>query len=208
MASTIDNSEEIILGSGDLFLVEFSGEIPEDSVIETDANRAGNIKGGATLEYSQSSQTVKCDMGRVKKTIITEEDVKLKTGLITWTQEWIRALISTARVDATSKAGHRVCKIGGLKNQSKIRHLFRFVHTRDDGRKLRVTVTGKNTGTISLAFNPENPTTVDAEITADTLDKDGTLVILDDEMLQSEAAEAATQAEGESEEQTDPAAEE
>lgn len=197
MASTIDNSEEIILGSGDLFLVEFSGEIPEDSVIETDANRAGNIKGGATLEYSQSSQTVKCDMGRVKKTIITEEDVKLKTGLITWAQKWIQALISTARVDTASKAGHRVYKIGGLKNQSKIRHLFRFVHTRDDGRKLRVTVTGKNTGTISLAFNPENPTTVDAEITADTLDKDGTLVILDDEMLQSEATEAAAQAEGE-----------
>ena len=195
--NTIDNSDEIILGSGDLYLVEFSGEIPEDSVIETDANRAGNIKGGATLEYSQSSQTVKCDMGRVKKTIITEEDVKLKTGLITWAQEWIKALISTARVDTASKAGHRVYKIGGLKNQSKIRHLFRFVHTRDDGRKLRVTVTGKNTGTISLAFNPENPTTVDAEITADTLDKDGTLVILDDEMLQSEAAEAAAQSEGE-----------
>lgn len=181
--TNIDNSDEIILGSGDLFLAEFTGEIPEDSAIEKEENRAGNIKGGATLEYSQSSQTVKDDMGRVRKTIITEEDVKLKTGLITWAQSWIKAVISTARVDTTTKAGHCVYKIGGLKNQSKIRYLFRFVHTRDDGRKLRVTVTGKNTGSISMAFNPENPTTVDAEITANTLDKEGTLVIIDDELI-------------------------
>ena len=211
MANTntnIDNSDEIILGSGDLFMAEFSGEIPEDSVIEAEANRAGNIKGGATLEYSQSNQTVKCDMGRVKKTIITEEDVKLKTGMITWAQEWIKALISTARVDTTSKAGHRIYKIGGLKNQSKLRHLFRFVHTRDDGRKLRVTVTGKNTGTISLAFNPENPTTIDAEITADTLDKEGTLVIIDDEMTEEDAAAVAAQANAQAEQQTDSTEEE
>lgn len=40
-----------------------------------------------------------------------------------------------------------------------------------------------------MAFQPENETTVDSEITADTLDKDGTLVILDDELVatQSEA---------------------
>lgn len=197
----IDNSEEIILGSGDLYIVEFTGAIPEDSVIEAETNRAGNIKGGATLEYSQTSQTVKDDMGRVRKTITTEEDVKMKTGLITWAQEWIQAVISTARVDTTTKAGHRIYKIGGLTNRNKKRHLFRFVHTRDDGRKLRVTVTGKNTGTISMAFNPENPTTVDAEITANTLDREGTLVIIDDELLTEAAAAAASeQTEGSGEE--------
>lgn len=183
MASNIDNSEEIILGSGDLYLAEFTGDIPDDSVIEADDKRAGNVKGGATLEYSQTSQTVKDDKGRVNKIITTEEDVKFKTGLITWVDTWIKALISTARVDTTTKSGHRVYKIGGLSNQSNTRYLFRFVHTRDDGRKLRVTVTGKNTGTISIAFNPENATTVDAEISANPLDKDGTLVIIDDEML-------------------------
>lgn len=195
MANNIDNSEEIILGSGDLFLAEFEGEIPEDSVIEADDNRAGNIKSGAILEYSSTSQAVKDDLGRVKKTFITEEDVKFKTGMITWTEKWIQALISTARVDTTSKAGHRIYKIGGLKNQNKKRYLFRFVHTRDDGRKLRVTVTGKNTGTISMAFSPENPTIVDAEITANALDKEGTLVIVDGEMLADETASAQSEAE-------------
>ena len=143
--------------SGDLYIVEFSGDIPEDTVIETDDNRAGNIKGGATLEYSIESQTVQDDKGRVKKTIITKETVTFKTGLMTWVKQFIQAIIQTARIDETTKTGHR----------------------------LRITVTGKNTGTISLAFQPENETTVDAEITADTLDSAGTLVILDDEMLTS-----------------------
>ena len=182
----IDKSEEIILGSGDLFITSFTGEIPDDATIENDANRAGNIKGGATLEYSMESQTVQDDKGRVKKTIITKETVLFKTGLITWIKNWIKALVQTARIDETTKPGHRLFKLGGLSNVNKERWLYRFVHTRDDGRKLRVTVTGKNTGTISMAFRPEDATTVDAEITADTLDKEGTLVILDDELPASE----------------------
>lgn len=180
--NTIDNSDEIILGSGDLYLVKFTGDVPDDATIETDANRAGNIKGGATLEYSMDSQTVQDDKGRVKKTIITQETVVFKTGLITWAKQYIQALIQTARVDETTKTGHRIFKLGGLTNLNKEKWLWRFVHTRDDGRKLRITVTGKNTGTISLAFQPEDATAVDAEITADTLDKEGTLVILDDEL--------------------------
>ena len=184
----VDNSDEIILGSGDLFLYEYSGAIPEDSVIEADANRAGNIKGGATLEYSVSSLSVEDDKGRVKRTILTKEDVKFKTGLITWAENWFKALIPTARVDTTSKAGHRVIKLGGLSNQGHTKWLYRFVHTRDDGRKLRITVTGKNVGTVSLKFDTENPTTVDAEIAAESLDGEGTLVIYDDELPASAAA--------------------
>lgn len=181
--NTIDNSEEIILGSGDLYILEFTGEIPDDTTIEKDENRAGNIKGGATLEYSTESQTVQDDKGRVKKTIITKETVLFKTGLMTWIKKFMQAIIQTAHIDEATKAGHRVYKLGGLANLNKTRYLWRFVHTRDDGRKLRITVTGKNTGTISLAFQPENETVVDAEITADTLDSAGTLVILDDELL-------------------------
>lgn len=191
--NTIDNSDDIILGSGELYICEFTGDIPEDSVIETEDNRAGNIKGGAKLEYSTTSQTVQSDNRRVKKTIITDEIVKFITGMITWAPSWVLALIATARMDTTSKPGHRVYKIGGTANQNKKRNLFRFVHTKDDGRKVRVTVTGKNTGTISMAFNPDNPTTVDGEITADSLDKDGTLVIFDEELSEDGTTEIVEQ---------------
>jgi hypothetical protein len=183
MASNIiDNSDEIILGSGDLFLCEYNGTIPEDTVIEADANRAGNIKGGASLEYSVASITVEDDKGRLKRTLLTKEDVKFKTGLITWSDNWLKALIPTARVDTTTKTGHRLIKLGGLSNQGHTSWLYRFVHTRDDGRKLRITVTGKNVGTVTLKFDTENPTTVDSEIAAESLDNEGTLVIYDDEL--------------------------
>lgn len=191
MINPIDNSKEIILGSGDTYICEYTGDIPEDSVIETDDNRAGNTKGGASLEYSATSQTIKDDKGRVSKTITTDEVVKFKTGMITWSPEFIKALIATARVDETTKPGHRIIKLGGLANQQNKNYLFRFVHTRQDGRKLRCTVTGKNTGTLTLLFNNENAATVDSEITADTLDKDGTLVILDNEMI-AETAQASS----------------
>ena len=128
------------------------------------------------------------DKGRVSKTIVTEEDVKLKTGLITWSPAYLQALIETARVTETGKSGqhkHRTYKLGGLANKTGKRYLYRFVHTRDDGRKLRITVTGKNSGTISIAFQNDNPTQVDAEVTAQSLDSDGTLVIMDDELTEN-----------------------
>ena len=194
-AKEINNAENIILGSGDLYLMKFTGTVPEDATIETEDNQAGNIKGGATLEYKAESTSVEDDKGRVKKTVTTSEEVTFKTGLITWVKEYIQALVATARVDESSKPGHRVFKIGGLGNAAKDRWLWRFVHTRDDGRKLRVTVTGKNTGTISLAFDPAKESTVDAEIKADTLDDNGTLVIIDDQITASPEAAAANMAE-------------
>ena len=180
--TNVNDPNEIILGSGDLYMVEFSGStIPDDKTIETEDNRAGNIQGGASLEYKADTKQVSDDQGHVRKTIITKETVTMKTGLITWCPAWVQAVIQTARVDESTKPGHRIYKIGGLGNRNKKNYLYRFVHTRDDGRKLRLTVTGKNTGTAGLKFDPEKETALDAEITADPLDTEGTLVILDDE---------------------------
>lgn len=184
----IDKSEEIILGSGDTYICEYEGTIPEDSVIEIDANRAGNTKGGASIEYAITSQKVSDDKGRVSRTITTDETVKFKTGMITWSSEFIQAIFATVRIDETTKAGHQLIKIGGLSNENTKKYLFRFVHTYPDGRKLRVTVTGKNTGTLTLSFATENPTTIDPEITADPLDNEGTLVIFDKELISAAAA--------------------
>lgn len=41
----IDNSENIILGSGDLYIVEFNDAVPEDATIEIDDNRSGQHQG-------------------------------------------------------------------------------------------------------------------------------------------------------------------
>ena len=51
------DSERIILGSGKLYCMVFTEEIPEDTAIETDANQLAHIKGGASLEYTAETYT-------------------------------------------------------------------------------------------------------------------------------------------------------
>ena len=45
------DSEKIVLGSGKLYIKEFTGgDIPENALIETEVNRLGYIQGGASME--------------------------------------------------------------------------------------------------------------------------------------------------------------
>ena len=155
--------EEIILGSGDLYYAEFDGAtIPEDSTLEVEEKRAGHIKGGASIEYKPSFYEASDDFKRVTKSILTEEVATMKLGLITWAENVLEALISTARKSTTS--GKVTYKIGGIKNANGKKYLWRFVHTKVDGKKIRITVT------------------VDPEITAEPLDAEGTLIIFDEEV--------------------------
>ena len=102
----------------------------------------------------------------------------MKLGLITWAENVLEALISTARKSTT--AGKVTYKIGGIKNASGKKYLWRFVHTKDDGKNIRIT--GKNQGGVSITFAKDKETTVDPEITAEPLDAEGTLIIFDEEV--------------------------
>lgn len=84
MADQLKDTKPIALGSGDLFIIEApaDGIIPEDAIIEDMDNLLGEIKGGATLEYKPTFITEKSDSGRAVATIMTEEEAKIKTGLI------------------------------------------------------------------------------------------------------------------------------
>ena len=181
LKNIIDDSGRIILGSGELYQMEFDGEtLPEYAAIEVEDNRAGNIKSGAKVAYSTCSNTQKSDNGNVSVTILTDEIVKLTTGMITWADMWLETAIRTARkITENVPTGHTRFHIGGLNNVSRKRWLYHFVHTFPNGGKLRLTMTGKSTGNVSINFDPENPTTVDAESTADPIKGDGTLLILD-----------------------------
>lgn len=179
----INNSKEIILGSGELYMVTFDGTtIPDDATIEVEGNRAGNISKGAVVTYSATSKKVSSDNGLVKLSIITEEFLTLKTGMMTWAENWLKACISTARLDTSAPTGRRKYKIGGLAHQHNERYLFRFVHKKTDGRKVRFTLTGPNTGEVGINFNNDDPTTIDAEISAEPLDNEGTLAFYDEEL--------------------------
>ncbi len=176
-------SERIVLGSGQVYMAEFSGSIPADATLETTANKLGAVSGGATLEYSSESYTAISDDGTASKTILTKEEVKLKTGLCTFDANTLAKLCATARV--TSTTTKRTLKIGGVGQQNGKKYVIRFVHEDAADGDIRVTVVGTNTAGLSIAFAKDKESVIGPEFTALPNDSDGTLVIYEEEIPSS-----------------------
>lgn len=174
------DSERIILGSGKLFCMTFTGTIPEDEEIETAENQLAHIKGGASIEYTAETYTAKDDLGVVQKTKLTNEDVTLKTGLLTWCASTLKKLCATARVTESEKK--RTVKIGGIKNQTDEKYLLRFLHEDDEDGNIRVTIVGKNESGFSFTFAKDAESTLEPQFKAYPMDKEGTLIIFDEEI--------------------------
>lgn len=177
------NKESIVLGSGDLYCTDFQGTdtaIPADDVIETEDNRLGHIKGGAEIEYAPEFYEAKDDMGKVSKVIITEEEATLKSGIMTWCGTTLEKLCQTARV--TESGGKRTVKIGGVGNATGKKYLLRFVHKDDQDGNIRVTVVGNNQAGFTIAFAKDSETVIDAEFKAQPMDKEGTLILYEEDM--------------------------
>ena len=59
--------ERIVLGSGKIYIKEFTESIPEDNQIEQDENLLGLIQGGASLTYTPTFYEAKDDFNIVSK---------------------------------------------------------------------------------------------------------------------------------------------
>ena len=168
--------DKIVLGSGKIYCVEHTGEIPEDAVIETAENRLGYVSGGATLSYTPTYYEAKDDLGYVSKTILTEEEAILKSGVMTFDGTTLTKLCSTGRV--TEEAGKRTVKIGGAGNQDGKKYIIRFVHEDAVDGDIRVTIVGRNEAGFELSFAKDKETVIDAEFKAQAkLDTEGTLIM-------------------------------
>lgn len=153
----------------------------EHTAIETDANQLAHIKGGASLEYTAETYTAKDDLGVVQKTILTSEDVTLKAGLLTWCAKTLEKLCATARVTETAKK--RTVKIGGIKNQNHKKYLIRFLHEDSEDGNIRVTIVGRNEAGFSFTFAKDAESTIEPQFKAHPMDKDGTLLIFDEDIV-------------------------
>ena len=176
--------KRIILGSCKVFSMLFTGTIPEDAVIETAENRLGHIKGGGAVEYTPTFHTAKDDLGEVQKSKLTEEEAKIKCGIMTLNGNNIAKLAATARVDETKK-GKRTLRIGGAGNDNGEKYVIRLLHEDAEDGNIRVTVVGRNESGFSLSFAKDAETVIDAEITAYPHDSEGTLILYteDDETV-------------------------
>ena len=177
------NKKRFILGSGHMYLMEYTGTIPEDSVLEVEENKIGVISGGATLEYKPTFYTVEDDLGTVKEALLTAEEVTFKSGLLAPNMSFAAFSAPTARVEpATAQKKRRVTKIGGVANADGKSYIVRFLHasTADPGYQLRATIVGVNTSGFSLGFLKDKETIVDLTFAAQPMDGTGTLVELDE----------------------------
>lgn len=172
--------DKIVLGSGDVYFKEFEGEIPENSVLEAEENKLGYIQGGATLEYKPTYYTAKDDLGVVQKTIITEEEATMKTGILTFNGKTLAVLCETGRV--TEAECIRTVKIGGVKNANGKKYVIHFHHRDKVDGDIRVTIVGKNESGFSLAFAKDKETVIDAEFKCQPQDNEGTLIKYQEEI--------------------------
>ena len=174
------SKEKIVLGSGDVYIMDYADAMPTVEELCVEGNRLGHIKGGASLEYTQETYEEKDDMGKVSKIITTEEEAILKMGLITWNGTTLQKLID--RCTVTENGGKRVTKIGGTGNAQGKYYAICF-HQKDkkDG-DLWVLIKGLNTAGATLTFAKDEGTLVEPEFKALPHDEDGTLIELIEEI--------------------------
>ena len=176
------DSKRILLGSGKVYVTEYSGEtLPEDATLEAAANLIGYIKGGATLEYTPSFYEPKDDLGYVGDMYLTEEEAVLKTGIMTWSGDTLGKLSTTAKITEDKTSRTRTVKIGGIGNFSNQKYVIHFVHEDETKGDVRVTIVGMNQSGWTLTFQKDSETVLNAEFKALPCDDDGTLIVYKEE---------------------------
>jgi hypothetical protein len=174
MAENKGTKESIRLGSGDLMIKEYTDTMPAYTEFNADTDLLGRIQGGCTIEYKGTWYDAKDDSGKAVKTIITEEEALLKSGVMTWNGETLTKLCSTARV--TEEGGIRTVKIGGVGNHNGKSYALCFHHTDKVDGDIYVVVRAVNQGGFSLAFAKDKETVIDAEFKCLPQDDEGTLI--------------------------------
>ena len=183
------DGERIVLGSGYLYVTEFDSKekkIPENAEIEKEENLLGLIQGGAEVTYKPSYYEAKDDMGKVSKTILTEEEATFKSGIMTWCGKTLEKLCETARVEEDKQKKTRTVKIGGVGNATGKKYVIHFVHKDETDGDIRVTIVGNNQAGFSFAFAKDKETVIDAEFKAAPQDSEGTLILYEEEMIGEE----------------------
>lgn len=175
--------EKVTLGSGKLYMSEFTGDFAEDfaDILEqlmTEENHAGWIKGGASIVYKPTMTVEKDDLGHIIKEILVEEEATLKSGLFTWNGNTLKKLTSTAQITTETRNGvtYRRLKVGGTGNDDGKQYAILFVHEDPVEGNCYLLVVGRNSAGFTITFAADSATVIDAEFTCKPHDERGTLL--------------------------------
>ena len=173
------SNETITLGSGKIYIQDFTDTMPTVDTICNDENLLGHIKGGASLTYTEETYEEKDDLGIVSKIITTSEEAILKCGLLTWNGDTLTKLID--RCTTTDASGKRTTKIGGAGNAQGGYYAICFKHEDKTDGNLWILIKGRNTAGATLTFATDAGTVIEPEFKAMPHDEAGTLIELIEE---------------------------
>lgn len=192
-------AERIILGSGYLHVAAFTkgAIIPNPEDFCTEENKYAYISGGAELEYSPEFYEAKDDMGKVAKSVMTEEEATLKAGIMTFTGNTLDKLCDTARVTTRENVQdgktYREVKVGGAGNQKGAKYVICFHHIDAVDGDIYLMIVGQNQAGFTLSFKKDEATVVDAEFHALPMDGEGTLIDYVEEVVGAVTTYTVTQ---------------
>lgn len=168
------DKDTITIGSATLYIMPFADAMPTQNALFVEENRAGWIKGGAAVEYTEETTEEKDDLGMVSKVITTEEEALLKCGLLTWNGTTLQTLID--RCTVTEASGKRTVKIGGAGNAQGKYYAIGLHHEDKTDGDIWVTIKGRNTAGVTLTLAKDEGTVLEPEFKAMPHDEAGTLI--------------------------------
>ena len=168
------DKDTITIGSATLYIMPFADAMPTQNELFVESNRAGWIKGGAAVEYTEETTEEKDDLGMVSKVITTEEEALLKCGLLTWNGTTLQTLID--RCTVTEASGKRTVKIGGAGNAQGKYYAIGLHHEDKTDGDIWVTIKGRNTAGVTLTLAKDEGTVLEPEFKAMPHDEAGTLI--------------------------------
>lgn len=174
------SKENITLGSGKPYIMEFDGEMPTVEEICVEENLLGYVKGGAELSYTEETYEEKDDLGYVSKVITTTEEALMKLGLLTWNGNTMKYLAD--RCTVTEAEGKRTIHIGGAGNNQGKEWVICFLHEDKKDGNLWVLIRGRNTAGFTLTFAADAGTVIEPEFKALPHDDKGTLITMIEEI--------------------------
>lgn len=180
--------ENITLGSGKPYIMEYSGTIPAVADICNPENLLGYTKGGATLTYTEETFEEKDDLGYVSKVVTVSEEALLKLGLLTWNGETLKYLADRCKVTEDKTKGLRTIHIGGAGNAQGKEWVVCFHCEDKTSGGVYVIVRGRNNVGLTLTFAVDAGTVIEPEFKALAQDSDGTLVTVIEEIDTGSAA--------------------
>ena len=102
---------------------------------------------------------------------------------MTWCGKTLERLCNTARVIEDKANNKRIVKIGGIANSINKMYVLHFVHKDSKDGDIRITIVGNNQAGFTISFAKESETVIDAEFKAQPMDKEGTLILYEEEIM-------------------------